>query len=182
MRSPTSLLVCMLLAGASFASVAWAYPTEVETQLVKSVAPSLQARARLPLKVGHDPGKPSTCPASNNGPPAAWNYPEHTYTINQIKKAFLEGAKLAAAEKTVGNNNYPHDYGSNPPMPFDCGKSLMEFPIQLDGHAYDGGDIGGIPDRVLFEYSEGKEFLVKYCGVMRHGPPGGPAFLPCPET
>ena len=107
---------------------------------------------------------------------------------------------MAAAEKTIGaskscstldanfpdltrnTDNYPHDYGSNPPLPFDCGKSLMEFPIQLDGQVYSGGNVADIPDRVLFEYSKGKEMLVKYCGVMRHGPPGGPAFFECPET
>ncbi|KAF2123955.1 hypothetical protein P153DRAFT_327720, partial [Dothidotthia symphoricarpi CBS 119687] len=172
MRSPTSLIACVLLAGASFTSTAWAYPTIAERQSVNSTEPIFQILASLPLKVGKDPATPSTCPASNNGPPAARNYAEHTYTTNQLKKAFLEGAKLAAAGKTVGANNYPHNYGRNPPMPFDCGASQMEFPIQLDAQVYDGGDIGGVPDRVLFEYSEGKEFLVKFCGVMRHGPPG----------
>ena len=99
-----------------------------------------------------------------------------------VSLACYEAATVQIPDLTYDADSYPHDYGSNPPMPFDCGKSLMEFPIQLDEQVYDGGDIGGVPDRVLFEYSEGKEFLVKYCGVMRHGPPGGPAFIPCVET
>ncbi|KAF2866051.1 Ribonuclease/ribotoxin [Massariosphaeria phaeospora] len=181
MRSPTSLVTCMLLAGTSLTSVACAYPAEVESQLSKDTT-LLEARG-LTVKHMRDPTNPVTCPASDNRPPESRNYAAQQYTVNQIKAAFRTAAILAANGKTVGGNSYPHAYDNNPPMPFDCKDDLQEFPIQLDGKTYDGGDIGVVPDRVLFEAKEKKgELLVKYCGVMRHGPPNGPVFIPCAET
>lgn len=54
----------------------------------------------------------------------------------------------------------------------------MEFPISTDNKVYDGGPSDNIPDRVVFEYQKKKkDFVVKYCGVMRHGT--GRDFLKC---
>ena len=74
--------------------------------------------------------------------------------------------------------HYPHAFGNNEKLPFECGNKKMEFPIRMDGSTYTGGDVGDVPDRVVFEYKPSKkEAKVNYCGVMRHGP--GVAFLKC---
>ena len=58
----------------------------------------------LDLKVAREPSRNGVCPATNNGPGRV--YPQHTYTVNQIKAAFLGGAKLAAAGKQVGDREF----------------------------------------------------------------------------
>ncbi|QPH06546.1 hypothetical protein C2857_005086 [Epichloe festucae Fl1] len=131
----------------------------------------------LNLKVKEEPKKDATCPyrqrVGNFGP-----YDRHKYTKNQIKAAFLGGAKLAADGKQVGANRYPHDFNNGEKLPFKCGRNKMEFPISTDNKVYNGGPADNIPDRVVFEYQKKKkDFIVKYCGVMRHGP--GRDFLKC---
>lgn len=64
-------------------------------------------------------------------------------------------------------DKYPHPYGNREGLKFDCGTSLLEFPILTSGEAYtESSDIRTIPDRVIFE-KKGK--TTKLCGVMRHG-------------
>jgi hypothetical protein len=58
----------------------------------------------LPLAVGTEPRGASKCPATNNG--RNRNYGEHRYTENQLKAAFLAGARLAADEKQIGDREY----------------------------------------------------------------------------
>lgn len=75
--------------------------------------------------------------------------------------------------------HYPHDFNNAEKLPFDCGRDKMEFPIQTSNEVYNGGSVANVPDRVVFEYQRTtRDFIVKYCGVMRHGPT--PAFLNCP--
>ncbi|KAG6030585.1 hypothetical protein E4U19_000424 [Claviceps sp. Clav32 group G5] len=138
----------------------------------------LDARA-LRLLIAKEPDKDATCPyrarVGNFGP-----YAQHKYTKNQIKVAFLAGAKYAADGKQVGARKYPHDFGNGEKLPFPCGKNKMEFPIDSNNNLnpYGGGPSDNIPDRVVFEYrKKKKEFVVYYCGVMRHGT--GRDFVKC---
>ncbi|MBH1945589.1 hypothetical protein I5L01_15320 [Erythrobacter sp. YJ-T3-07] len=71
----------------------------------------LEARGGLDLKIGQDVKSSVTCPETNNN-----NFPhqdQHVYTTNQIKQAFLKGAKLAAAGQSLGVSKFffpqPHD-------------------------------------------------------------------------
>jgi len=63
-----------------------------------------------------------------------------------------------------------------------CGKELWEFPIVPGNNVYNGGNVVTLPDRVIFEYAANKktnQAKLKYCGVIRHGPPPGNAFFKC---
>lgn len=95
----TSIFASVLL-GASIGSFALAQPVEAGDDILER-AFVLDARS-LDLKVKEEPKKDAKCPdrirVGNFGP-----YPEHTYTKNQIKVAFLGGAKLAADGKQVGD-------------------------------------------------------------------------------
>ncbi|KAG6052947.1 hypothetical protein E4U17_005203 [Claviceps sp. LM77 group G4] len=169
-------LFTSLLLGISVTSVTLASPFDSESDLQDRTI-VLDVRA-LNLKIGKQPTKPATCPqraqAGAFGP-----YAQHTFTANQIQAAFLTGAKYAAAGKQVGDRKYPHDFGNGEKLPFPCGKNKMEFPINTNNQVYSGGSSGNIPDRVVFEYQKKKrDFVVKYCGVMRHGV--GKDFLKCP--
>ncbi|KAI1747080.1 Ribonuclease/ribotoxin [Xylaria castorea] len=173
-------LVSLLLAGTSFTGFVGAFPTQVEdgVQSRNSSMNVLDARG-LSLKVGSYPETPADCPETNN--PGFQRKDAHTYTTNQIKAAYVTGARLAAEGKTLGANKYPHDFGNNELLPFPCGSNKMEFVIQDNGHIYNGENARELPDRVVFEYNESKtEFLVKFCGVMRHGP--NQDFLDCPNN
>ncbi|KAH8660005.1 Ribonuclease/ribotoxin [Xylariales sp. PMI_506] len=174
MQFSNSILATLLLAGSSFTGFVSAYPAPVDGENFISLA----ARG-LDVSVGGEPTSTATCPATNN--PNRNAQPELTYTVNQLQAAFKTGAKLAANGKTLGDREYPHIFNNKEDLPFDCGANTMEFPIQSSGKAYNGEDVTDIPDRVVFEYSEtSKKFVVKFCGVMRHGPT--PAFLKCPSN
>lgn len=99
-------------------------------------------------------------------------------TIFALRIACLVSSSLTFSTSD-GLGKYPHVFGNAERLPFPCGKNKMEFPITLDNHVYDGGPSDGIPDRVVFEYRKTKkQFIVGYCGVMRHGPQRD--FLRCP--
>ncbi|KAF4584046.1 guanyl-specific ribonuclease [Ophiocordyceps camponoti-floridani] len=145
-----------------------ALPSESSGQLQASPADLSALAAKLKLKVNRKPGKGSTCPETKN--PRRKPHSKRLYTDNQITKAFMVGATYAANDRQVGEEG----------LKFPCGKNLMEFPIQEDNQEFKRGGTDEIPDRVVFEYTKNKkEFIVKYCGVMRHGP--GKDFLLCPE-
>ena len=75
-------------------------------------------------------------------------------------------------------DDYPHFFGNRENIPFDCGKNKQEWPIQMDGKVWSGGDVDAIPDRVVYEYkADDKNYIVSFCGVMRHGP--AQPFLKC---
>ncbi|KAK2601872.1 hypothetical protein QQS21_004558 [Conoideocrella luteorostrata] len=168
--------ITSLLLGASVSGLALAQPVDATSELLDRSS-VLDIRG-LDLKVKEEPKHDVKCPKTNNGP--SRDYDEHKYTKGQVKAAFLGGAKLAADGKQVGRNKYPHDFGNKEKLPFKCGKDKMEFPIQFDNKVYDGGDVGNVPDRVVFEYQKKKkEFVVKFCGIMRHGPT--PDFLECKD-
>jgi hypothetical protein len=131
----------------------------------------------------------ANCPATSN--PAGNSYPQHDYTAGQVKSAMYTAANLYGANEQIGLKSitiiisvsgirltrfieYPHVFGNNEALPFTCGSNKMEFPIQMDGQLYTGGDVSSIPDRVVFEAklnSDGTQLALAYCGVMRHGPP-----------
>ena len=78
----------------------------------------------------------------------------------------------------VKSDKYPHAFGNGERLPFTCGASKQDFPIQTDGTVYSGGDTTDVPDRVVFEFKvSGNTAVVSYCGVMRHGPRSD--FLKC---
>ncbi|PFH58105.1 hypothetical protein XA68_14150 [Ophiocordyceps unilateralis] len=183
------------LASAFLSGFVNALPAESEGQLQSLSAELTELAAGLRLKVGRRPQKSSSCPRTDNGPGRV--YPQHTYTDNQITKAFMGGAQLAAAGKQIGDSEsssalqldslvtpgnsdrYPHVFGNKEKVKFPCGKNTMEFPIQIDNNVYGGGSVANVPDRVVFEYKKTKrEFIVEYCGVMRHGPRD---FILCPQ-
>lgn len=84
------------------------------------------------------------------------------------------------SQLTPDTGEYPHPYGNDEKLPFDCGRGQQTFPILRDGTLYLGGEVGGEPDRVVFESDvKGNTLYVKFCGVMRHGPDR--PFLNCPE-
>ncbi|KAK8105022.1 hypothetical protein PG999_008381 [Apiospora kogelbergensis] len=129
------------------------------------------------------------CPATNNG--ANRDYTEHTYTAGQAKAAVAEAKKYQDKEGEnwkPARDEYPHFFGNGEQIPFPCGAQKAEFPIKTDGKVFPApsGDVGQIPDRVVYEYKwvkpkkgKGKKLEVgKICGVMRHGP--GRDFLNCP--
>ncbi|KAH9883823.1 Ribonuclease/ribotoxin [Xylariomycetidae sp. FL2044] len=172
-------LTSLLLAGVSITNLANAYPhnpdTHIETRDETQAA--LEARAGLKLKVAKDPTASVTCPETNN--PQRKHQDPHVYTTNQVKQAYIEGAKLAAAGKALGDKKYPHIFNNNEELPFPCGRNKMEFVIMPDGHVYNGEEATQLPDRVIFEYKKSSsEMQVSYCGVMRHGPNN--KFLLCP--
>ncbi|KAI1846245.1 hypothetical protein JX266_007770 [Neoarthrinium moseri] len=167
----SSSLASLHLAGTRLTGLVSAYPAHTESQ-VEAREPefgALDSRG-LTLKIGKEPGGDAKCPKTTN--PGFEPQPEHKYTMNQIKQAFLQAAKLAADSKQIGDNKYPHDFGNGEKLPFKCGKNQMEFIILPNGKVYDGsGNTRDMPDRVVFEYSKSKkEFKANYCGVMRHGP------------
>ncbi|KAG6248267.1 hypothetical protein E4U24_002807 [Claviceps purpurea] len=168
-------LFTSLLLGISVTSVTIASSFDSEVDL-QDRAVILDARALRPL-ILRGPSEDATCPyrakAGNFGP-----YPQHKFTEKLINSAFEMAAKYAAAGKQVGDHNYPHDFGNGGKLPFPCGKNKMVFPIHTNNHPYSSGSSDNIPDRVVFDYWTTKwEFIVKYCGVMRHGVQGD--FLKC---
>ncbi|CAG9982041.1 unnamed protein product [Clonostachys byssicola] len=127
------------------------------------------------------------CPATNNGQDR--NYVAHTFTAGQAKAAVAAASKYQnkMGEKwKPGRDEYPHFFGNGEQIPFPCGAQKAEYPIKTDGKVFPPptGDVGQIPDRVVYEYAwvkkNGKKTLQvgKICGVMRHGP--GRDFLNCP--
>ncbi|GAB0138339.1 hypothetical protein EsDP_00006575 [Epichloe bromicola] len=139
----------------------------------------------LDLKFKEEPKHDAKCPHRDRAG-GFGHYDEHTYTMNQIKAAFLGRAKLAADGKKVGAplicfiGQYPHDFNNDERLDFNCGRNKMEFPIATDNVVYQGDPSDNIPDRVVFEYRKTKtDFIVKYCGVMRHGV--GRDFIKCDE-
>lgn len=75
-------------------------------------------------------------------------------------------------------DDYPHDFGNKEELPFKCGSSTSEYPIETSGSVYNGGAVTTIGDRVVFEYRKKKDQLqVNFCGVMRHG--DGRDFVNC---
>ncbi|PHH76431.1 hypothetical protein CDD80_1540 [Ophiocordyceps camponoti-rufipedis] len=155
-----------------------ALPSESSNQLQASPADLSALAAKLKLKVNRKPGRGSTCPETKN--PRRKPHPKRLYTENQITKAFMVGATHAANDRQVGEGRYPHVFYNSEGLKFPCGRNLMEFPIQEDNQEFKRGGTDEIPDRVVFEYTKNKkEFIVQYCGVMRHGP--GKDFLLCPQ-
>lgn len=102
-------LFTSLLLGISVTSVSLASPFDSEGDLQDRTV-ILDTRA-LRLVIAKEPGKDATCPyrprAGNFGP-----YPQHKYTKNQIKVAFLAGAKYAADGKQVGARTWPSFFAS----------------------------------------------------------------------
>ncbi|KAH8646294.1 Ribonuclease/ribotoxin [Xylariales sp. PMI_506] len=174
MKTSSIFFASLALVGSTFTGSAYGFPVQAETSPFEARGTSLT------LKTGAGPSSTATCPATANPGMAA--QPVLTYTTGQLQVAYLAGAKLAAAGKTVGTNSYPHVFGNSEKLPFSgCGSNLMEFPIQSSGVAYSGEDTRTLPDRVVFEYSKSsKYFTVQYCGVMRHGP--ARPFLSCPSN
>ncbi|KAG6020586.1 hypothetical protein E4U40_005997 [Claviceps sp. LM458 group G5] len=160
-------LFTSLLLGISVTSVTLASPFDSEGDL-EDRASILDAGALRPL-ILRGPREDATCPyrakEGNFGP-----YPQHKFTKKLIKSAFEMAVKYAAAGKQVGDHNYPHDFDNGGKLPFPCGKNKMVFPIHTNNHPFSSGSSDNIPDRVVFDYWTTKwEFIVKYCGVMRHG-------------
>ncbi|KAG6009299.1 hypothetical protein E4U54_008579 [Claviceps lovelessii] len=93
-------LFTSLLLGFSVTGITLAGPLDGPGELQDRSA-ILDARG-LNLKIATEPNKDATCPqrarAGNFGP-----YALHKYTKNQIKVAFVAGAKLAADGKQVGD-------------------------------------------------------------------------------
>ena len=105
-----SLRSGLLLLSVLSANIANAYVVEraVEADIVPRTINiteigeiDFSALAGLPLAVGTEPKGAISCPATNNGPNR--NYGEHKYTENQLKAAFLAGARLAAEDKEIGD-------------------------------------------------------------------------------
>ncbi|KAG6131210.1 hypothetical protein E4U38_004062 [Claviceps purpurea] len=172
-------LFTSLLLGISVTSVTLASPFDSEGDLQDRTVILDDRGLRLVIAKGKEPKKDATCPyrarAGNFGP-----YPQHKYTKNQIKVAFIAGAQYAADDKQVGARKYPHDFGNGEKLPFPCGKNKMEFPIDTNNNLnpYSGGPSDNVPDRVVFEYQRKKrDLVVGYCGVMRHGT--GRDFVKC---
>ncbi|OTB00989.1 hypothetical protein M426DRAFT_14971 [Hypoxylon sp. CI-4A] len=122
------------------------------------------------------------CPATNNG--QGRNYAAHSYTSNQITAAQATAQKILQSKGQnwrPGPQDYPHFFNNNEKIPFDCGKQKAEYPLGLDGKTWQPGQaVQTLPDRVIFEYSWKKgKVQTKECGVIRHGPPPGNAFLSC---
>ncbi|KAF2833555.1 hypothetical protein CC86DRAFT_400179 [Ophiobolus disseminans] len=151
-----------------------AEPEAIAEALAESA--ELYARAGKTLKVGAEPKKDLTCLRTANPGHPVRN--EHKYTKNQLKSAFLTGAKLNAEGKQIGPNRYPHKFNSNQAFPNGCGTNTHEFPIRTDNKVYNGEVTNDIPDRVLYEVKESaKEVRVKFCAAIRHGV--GNAFVNC---
>ncbi|KAE9366272.1 hypothetical protein N431DRAFT_446453 [Stipitochalara longipes BDJ] len=137
------------------------------------------------IGLGGKAPKAANCPATSN--PAGNSYPKHDFTVGQVKAAMLTAANLYGTNKQIGTQKYPHAFGNNENLPFTCGSNNQEFPIQMDGQLYTGGDVTSIPDRVVFEVKlnkDGTQLTIAYCGVMRHGPPVAgqrDKFISCPS-
>ncbi|KAL4734126.1 Ribonuclease/ribotoxin [Aspergillus similis] len=182
-----SLALNALLAGALVAQVAHAYPqplvpaqtydsiTSAPVSMVPSVGEAdgeLYKRTK-DLKIAQEPDQSYSCPATNN-------YGGTSYTSGQLKAAFIKAAQYANNGQQIGDRNYPHTFGNGENLPFPCGRSTMEFPLDRDdpGTVYSGQSVKTLPDRLVFEFKDGKkEGKAKFCGVMRHGNNGD--FVSC---
>ncbi|GES58561.1 guanyl-specific ribonuclease [Aspergillus terreus] len=180
-----SLALHALLAGALVTQVTNAYPqpavaraadttTEPASQLpaFDEADGALYTRSK-PLKIGQEPSKTYNCPATNN-------YGETAYTSGQLQAAFIQAAQYANDAQQIGDRNYPHTFGNGENLPFPCGRSTMEFPLDRDdpGSVYSGQSVKTLPDRLVFEFKDGKkDGKAKFCGVMRHGNDGD--FIEC---
>ncbi|KAF7166088.1 hypothetical protein CNMCM5623_010003 [Aspergillus felis] len=182
-----SLALNALLASALVAQVTHAYPqplvhspdydsvASVPVPMVPAVGEAdgeLYKRTK-DLKIAQEPDKGYSCPATNN-------YGETSYTSGQLKAAFVKAAQYANNGQQIGDRNYPHTFGNGENLPFPCGRSTMEFPLDRDsqGTVYSGQSVRTLPDRLVFEFKDGKkEGKAKFCGVMRHGNNGD--FINC---
>ncbi|RHZ57497.1 uncharacterized protein CDV56_107883 [Aspergillus thermomutatus] len=181
-----SLALNVLLTGALVAQVTHAYPQPAVVRSQDATIPShgsitsdpvsivpsfggeadgeLYKRSKE-LKIAQEPDQSYNCPATNN-------YAETSYTSGQLKAAFIKAAQYANDGQQIGDRNYPHVFGNGENLPFNCGRSTMEFPLDRDspGTVYSGQSVRTLPDRLVFEFKDGKkEGKAKFCGVMRHG-------------
>ncbi|KAE8363238.1 Ribonuclease/ribotoxin [Aspergillus caelatus] len=181
-----SVAINALLAVAILSDVASAYPqpavADVSVPSERSITPIMFYEERdgdivkrsKTLKIGAKPEKAHTCPKTNR-----YANPVE-YSSGQLQKAFIQAAQYANDGKQIGARKYPHYFGNNEKLPFDCGKKKMEFPLDKDspGNVYGGQAVTDLPDRIVFEVKEEKKVTrVKFCGVMRHGNDGD--FLNC---
>ncbi|KAL5357689.1 Ribonuclease/ribotoxin [Aspergillus floccosus] len=183
-----SLALHALLAGALVSQVTNAYPKPALVRSQNATIPphdtiatdptsmlpscedadgELYKRSK-PLKIGQEPSNSYSCPATNN-------YEGTTYTSGQLTAAFIKAAQYANDGQQIGDRNYPHTFGNGENLPFPCGRSTMEFPLDRDdpGSVYSGQSVKTLPDRIVFEFKDGKkDGKAKFCGVMRHGNDG----------
>lgn len=100
MHSLRSLLALILFAEATLTT---ALPADnFELEALSTTTPLLSTRG-YDLASSGAPSKGVLCPAQPASRAAPNGYPEFPYSPNQIKAAFIAGAKQAAAEKQIGD-------------------------------------------------------------------------------
>ncbi|RHZ68001.1 hypothetical protein CDV55_105531 [Aspergillus turcosus] len=174
-----SLALHALLTGALVAQVTNAYPQPALARSQEydsitgepvAIVPSVEVDGDLykrsnPLSIAQEPDRSYNCPATNN-------YGETSYTSGQLKAAFIRAAQYANDGQQIGDRNYPHTFGNGENLPFPCGRSTMEFPLDRDspGSVYSGQSVRTLPDRIVFEFKDGKkDAKAKFCGHVVTG-------------
>ncbi|KAI1397367.1 hypothetical protein F4819DRAFT_499556 [Hypoxylon fuscum] len=93
------------------------------------------------------------------------------YWQEDIDEAVKQGYGLYQSGKTVGSNDYPHQYNDREGFDFPGPSPYFEFPILSSFEPYDGGSPGA--DRVVFN-SAGD-----YQGAITHTGASGNNFVEC---
>ncbi|EIN12042.1 guanyl-specific ribonuclease C2 [Punctularia strigosozonata HHB-11173 SS5] len=82
------------------------------------------------------------------------------YSVSQVVNAVDQGFDLHEEGKTLGSDEYPHQFFNDEGLDLFCsGSSWQEFPI-LESGSYTGGSPGA--DRVVFNTAG------TYCAVITH--------------
>ncbi|KAG4223676.1 hypothetical protein PC116_g27859 [Phytophthora cactorum] len=93
------------------------------------------------------------------------------YWQEDIDEAVEQGYSLHEAGKTVGSNDYPHQFNNREGFDFPGQAPYYEFPILNSFDPYDGGSPGA--DRVVFNEAG------DYQGAITHTGAGGNNFVEC---
>ncbi|KAL7930383.1 Ribonuclease/ribotoxin [Trichoderma chlorosporum] len=95
------------------------------------------------------------------------------YWQSDIDSALSAGVKLFQEGKTLGSDDYPHQYNDYEGFNFPTGSPWYEFPILNTFKVYSGGSPGA--DRVIFD-SDGN-----FDSVITHTGASGDDFVACQQ-
>ncbi|CEJ80664.1 hypothetical protein VHEMI00834 [[Torrubiella] hemipterigena] len=87
----------------------------------------------------------------------------NSYSASQVSQAASAACDLNKSGKTVGNNNYPHQYKNFEKIDFDAPGPWYEFPIKNNG-IFDGNSGPG-PDRVIINDKCAVAGLITHTGA-----------------
>ncbi|KIK70135.1 hypothetical protein GYMLUDRAFT_53238 [Collybiopsis luxurians FD-317 M1] len=103
-----------------------------------------------------------------------------TYSQDDINAAATRALQLASEGQTLGEDKYPHAYNDYEKFNFPHAvKPYLEFPIETEGHTYDGGSPGA--DRVVIGSIAEDFSSAVYCAVITHDGQRHNGFAECAD-